>query len=415
MIDKTDNAVFSIGGSRKPLLDAAVDALKNISIPNGLALITFWGNKGVGKTALLGNIAQQFAADYPVDVVDVDTLGRRSVEEIKQAIWQRLETISLDRLVVVLLDDLDELLRRDGDSFFEFERTVIQSLIEKGNVLILCTSCIELNQWREDDVRIRQVNYQIQAMTDDEVMSLLSDMGIPAKKAYHLTFGHPKVAHWLRENPTLTDRQLARKSWEYFLEDFPEEARFIAGIIYCFALFNIFILQATYKFLTGQELDYLDCLEWIKGYIRRGLLYWDVSVGSYRFTDSAVRRLLARHVLSSDPDKFDKVQQVASEYFQSEARSPGYLHLHLVSAVYHMAQAERKLSQKVTGQHCLEWFRANRGTWQSARWGEVLDAWQDGAGEIAVREEIQGLIGLRQYNDITREIKKAGSLLEVKK
>jgi len=119
---------------------------------------------------------------------------------------------------------------------------------------------------------------------------------------------------------------------------------------------------------------------------------------------------LFRHILFSDPDRFDKVQQVASEYFQSEARSPGYLHLHLLSAIYHMAQAERKLSQLVTGQQCLAWFGSNRESWQSARWGEVLAAWQTGAGEKAVCEEIQGLIGLRQYNALTRKIKKSGNV-----
>ncbi len=410
MIEKTDNAVFSIGESRTPLLDVAVDALKNISIPNGLALITYWGNKGVGKTILLANIARQLVIDYSAEKIEVERIGQHSVEEIKQAIWQQLEKISPDRSVVILLDDLDDLLRKDSESFFDFERTVIQKLFEKGNVLILCTSRIELNQWREDDVRIRQVNYQIQAMTDEEVMALLSDTGIPAKKAYHLTFGHPKVANWLREDSTLTERQLSAKAWEYFLEDIPEAARSIAGIIYCFPLFNVFILKKTYESLTGDELDYLICLEWIKEYIRRGMLYWDVSVGSYRFTDSAVRRLLFRHILFSDPDRFDKVQQVASEYFQSEARSPGYLHLHLLSAIYHMAQAERKLSQLVTGQQCLAWFGSNRESWQSARWGEVLAAWQTGAGEKAVCEEIQGLIGLRQYNALTRKIKKSGNV-----
>ena len=410
MIEKKDTIVLPIGDSRKPLLEAAADALKNISIPNRPVLITFWGTKGVGKTTLLTNITRQLATDYPVEIVEISKIAQRSVEDIKYAIWQQLEKISLDRSAVILLDDLDELLRRDSHSFFDFERTVIEPLTEKGNVLILCTSCIELNQWREDDVRIRQVNYQIQAMTDEEVMALLSDTRILAKKAYHLTFGHPKVANWLREDPTLTERQLSAKAWVYFLEDIPEAARSIAGIIYCFPLFNVFILKKTYESLTGNELDYLICLEWIKEYIRHGLLYWDVSVGSYRFTDSAVRRLLFRNILFSDPDRFDKVQQVASEYFQSEARSPGYLHLHLVSAIYHMAQAERRLSQEATGQQYLAWFGSNRESWQSARWGEVLAAWQTGAGEKAVCEEIQEFIGLRQYNALIREIKQARNL-----
>jgi hypothetical protein len=418
MIDKINNSVRSIGGmSRTPLLEAASDALKNISIPNGPALITFWGNKGVGKTALLEHIAHNLSANDYVEIVDIRGIGEFSLEQIKQTLKQKMLGVSQDKTAIVLLDDLDELLRKDKGSqaFFDFERNTIQPLIEKGNVLILCTSQIELNQWREDDVRIRQVNHQIPPMTSDEVVAILSDTKIGAKEAYRLTFGHPKVASWLKEDPTLSGRQLASKAWTYFLEDIPADALSIAEIAYQLPIFNIFILQKTYETLIGGQLGYLNCLERIKEYIRRGLLYWDVSIGSYRFTDSAVRRLLARHVLYKDPAKFDKVQHIASEYFQSEARSPGYLHMHFVSAIYHIAQAGRKLSPPAAGHQCLDWVQSNRGLWLSARWTEVLSAWQSGAGEPGVSEEIQDLIGSKQFNAITREIKEARKLMEEKK
>jgi predicted AAA+ superfamily ATPase len=417
MIDIIKGSVRSFGLSRMPLLEAAFVALKNISIPNGPALITFWGNKGVGKTALLEHIAYRLSSSDNAEIVNIHQIDRLSLEQIKQTLKQKMSDVSRDKTAVVLLDDLDELLRKDkdGQSFFDFERNAIQPLIERGNVLILCTSQIELNQWREDDVRIRQVNYQILPMTPNEVVAVLSETKIAAKEAYRLTFGHPKVANWLLEDPTLTDKQIAEKAWDYFLEDIPIDALSIAGIIYLFPIFNIFILQKTYELLTGNTIEYLDCLEWIKEYIRRGLMYWDVSVGSYRFTDSAVRRLLARHILYKDPGKFEKIQQIASEYFRSEAQSPGYLHMHLVSAIYHLAQTRREISAQEIGQECLDWVQSNRSFWLSARWADVLVAWQNGAGEKAICDEIRDLIGLKQFNAITRKIKESRKMMEVKK
>jgi hypothetical protein len=415
MIEIPDSTVQSIGESRMPLLKAALDALKNVSITNGLALITFWGNKGVGKTRLLSSIAEHLTTQQQVEIITNNEIGKSPVEELKLDLNEKIAEISRDKTVVILLDDLDELLRIDSQSFFDFERTFIQPLVEKGNVLILCTSQIELNQWHEDDVRIRQVNHRIQAMASKEVIAFLSGTGIPDKQAFKLTLGHPTVASWLREDPTLSERQLASRAWTYFLDDMPANALSLAEIVYQLPIFNMHILQKIYASLTGSELEYLTGLEWIKEYIRRGFMYWDVSIGSYRFTDSAVRRLLARHVVNSDPSMFDTVQNMASEYFQLEARSPGYLHMHFVSAIYHIAQAGRKLSQENTGQQCLDWLRSNKKLWASARWTEVLSAWQNGAGEPALCDEIRELIGKKQFDAITREIKTTRKSMEVKK
>lgn len=417
MIDKRFVSSRSIGFSRLPFIAAASDALKNISIPNAPALITFWGNKGVGKTTLLYAIADYFSSEDQVEIITIDAIGQLSLEELKQAVSAKISAAALDKSIVIFLDDLDKLLHKDSDSqsFFDFERTVIEPLVEKGNILILCTSRIELNQWREDDVRIRQVNLQIHAMSEDEIGSLLVGSTISSKKSYQLTLGHPKVVGWLQEDPKLSAKDLAGMAWTYFLEDMPVDALSIADIIYQFPIFNIFILQQTFEKLTGQELGYLDCLERIKEYMRRGLLYWDVNIGSYRFTEGAVRRLLARHVLYNDQARFDEVQNIASTHFQSEARSPGYLHLHFVGAIYHIAQAARKSTQQEIGQKCLSWVQSNRGLWLSARWSDVMSAWQGGAGEAAVCEEIQALIGSKGFHAITREIKEARKSMEVNK
>lgn len=415
MNNRTRPSVDSVGMSRMQLVEAASDALRNISIPNGPALITFWGNRGVGKTTLLADIADSFSAEDQVEIIKIDQIGTSPVEAIRHDLDDKFSKLSLDKSVVILVDDLDELLRSDSHSFFDFERIVIQPLVGKGNVLFLCTSQIELNQWREDDVRVRQVSHHLEPMGHEEMMSLLSETKILAKEAYKLTLGHPYVASWLKEDPNLSESQLARKAWTYFLEDMPAEAMSIAEIVYQFPVFNIFILQKTYETLTHEQLGYLDCLKRIKEYIRRGLMYWDISIGSYRFTDSSVRRLLARRILYDDRAKFDQVQQIASKYFQAEAQSPGYLHIHFVSAIYHTAQTGRKASQEDNGKQCLDWVKSNRALWLSARWPDVLAAWKGGAGEPAVCEEIRALIGAKQFNAITREIKEAGKLLEAKK
>jgi hypothetical protein len=347
--------------------------------------------------------------------MSIDDIGETVVHEVKHHLDETISALSLDKSLVIFVDDLDELLRSDSQSFFDFERRIIQPLVVKGNVLILCTSQIELNQWREDDVRVRQVNYHLQSLEYEEVVSLLSETGIPPKKAYELTLGHPNVAGWLKEDPDLSSSQLALKAWNYFLEDIPPDAMSIAEIVYLLPVFNIHLLQKTYEALNGVQLGYLDYLDRIKEYIRRGLMYWDVSIGSYRFTDSAVRRLLARQILNADPAKFDQIQQIASDYFQSEARSSGYLHMHFVSAIYHMVQAGRQSSQQEIAQRCLEWVNTNKSLWLSARWTDVLSAWKSGAGESAVCEEIRERIGTRPFNAITQEIKKARKLLEVKK
>jgi hypothetical protein len=418
MSDGRESFMGHIEKSRMPLLKIASKALRKLSTRKEPVILTFWGNKGIGKTTLLKNMGRHLIEKNKVQLVEIHDINKLSLEQINVSLRQKFEDISENEPAILLLDDLDELLRKDkdGQPFFDFERNTILPFVTRGNVLILATSQIELNQWREDDIRMRQSNHPIPALTFEEITSLFSNTSLQTEKVYEFTLGHPKVLSWLLKSPTVTEKELVQKAWEYFLEDIPDDARHIAEIIYLMPVFNIHILQRIYKNLTGKEAQYLDCLGWIKEYIRRGLLYWDVSIGSYRFTDSAVRRLLARHVLFENLSKFDNVQQLASDYFQDEAKSPGYLHMHFVSAIYHFTQTKRDLPPQEVGKKCLEWVRSNINSWMSrARWDEVLSAWQSGADEDAVRDEIQDLISSTHFNAITQEIEKAKQMMEVTK
>jgi SpoVK/Ycf46/Vps4 family AAA+-type ATPase len=416
MIERSGNFMNHIGTSRLPLLQAASNAFKNIQKGKGPTLITFWGNQGIGKTTLLHSIASYLQADQDATIIEaVWEKGILQSSRLREALHQEAPDNSAGEPAVVLIDNVDELLRADSQAFFKFEQDIILPMIEQGGFLILTTSQIELNQWREDDVRVRQVNYHIPALTVAEVATLLDTTKIPAETVYELTFGQPMVASWLLEDPALDEKKIASKAWKYFLKNISQEALPIASIICLLPIFNIYLLQQILKSETLEEAPYVECLECIKEYIRHGLVYWDVSIGSYRFTDSAVRRLLARQVLYHEPEKFNKINTIASNYYQAEAASPGYLHMHFVSAIYHLAQMKRALSQEEIGEACLGWIKSKTNSWLSAHWDEVIMAWEDGAGEPAVAEEIRILIGQKYFRKITQQIKAAKRNLEATK
>jgi hypothetical protein len=416
MTEKAGDFMNYIGASRIPLLEAASRAFENIQKGQGPALITFWGNPGIGKTTLLNSIARYLQTERHAPLIEaVWKNNLLQSAQLREALRQESSDRSRDKTIVVVIDNIDRLLRTDSQAFFNFEQDVILPMIERDGFLILTTSQIELNQWREDDVRVRQVNYHIPTLTIDEVAALLSTTGIPAEKVYELTFGQPKVASWLLEDPMPDEKKIAKRAWEYFLEDIPENALHIASLISLLPIFNIYLLQQILKMETQEEAPYSDCLEWIKEYIRRGLVYWDVSIGSYRFTDSAVRRLLARRVLYEQLEKFNEVNRVALNYYQAESASPSYLHMHLVSAIYHLAQTNRTLNQPEIGEECLNWVKSKTNSWLSAHWAEVIKAWVNGAGEPAVAEEISILLGPKYFKKITQQVRTAKRNLDATK
>jgi hypothetical protein len=417
MIESADNSMKHIEQSRMPLILNAVSALENIQQgQSGPLLLTFWGSKGMGKTTLLNNIAYRLRNHHPEIAINVLDIREYSQEQIEETFHKEISNIQHEKILVILLDNLDELLRspQNGQAFFDFERNSLLPIIERGKTLIIASSQIELNQWREDDVRVRQVTHQIPALNIEEVTAIVNSTGLKAREVYDLTFGQPRVAGWLLENPLMSAKEIADQASVYFLEDIPAKARQIARVICLLPIFNAYLLQ---KILnrdnSKNEIQYLECLEWLKEYIRRGLVYWDVSIGSYRFTDSAVRRLLARHVRDNDPSFFKRIQKIALEYFQGESRSAGYLYMHLVSAVYHLIQTSYDQPSGEIGDECLKWIRDELKSWRGASWKEVLLAWENGAGEQAVKEEIIHTIGIEYFDLITQEIKTTMQVPEV--
>jgi hypothetical protein len=133
----------------------------------------------------------------------------------------------------------------------------------------------------------------------------------------------------------------------------------------------------------------------------------------YRHYDSTIRRLLARGLRHQQPADFDRIHRSAAEYYQLEARRATYLHHHLVSALYHLAQAHRSEGPAAVGERCLRWVQERSKSWIGADWNAVARAWQTGAGDVTVVDELKELIGSEVYVQITQLLKTANQTVEV--
>jgi hypothetical protein len=402
---------------RLSFLEKVVDAYQSLeSGQSNQVLLTFWGNKGIGKTTLLLKIVRHLTINFAVSPIFID-MNSDSFDEVKVAVDKAIENLDQEKHSVVLFDNIDVLLRTPagGAEFFEFEHNIILPLIERRDVLIVTSSQIEINQWREDDVQISQSSYHLPAFHREDVLQMFSESGLDAETAYDFTLGQPAAVQWLLENPNYGKEEIAQKAFHYFLEGIPETAIKIAEIISVLPIFNGFVLKEIISQDNKASVEYMDVLEWLKEYIRRGLVYWDVEIGSYRFTDSAVRRLLARYFAYQQSNKFYARHEFAMQYFQAEARSPGYLHMHLPSAIYHYAQilTLQGKSVKEVGKNCMQWIQSNLNAWLSARWDEVLENWKNGLGEQAIRDEIIEMIGKATFDTITSELEAVKRKMEV--
>jgi len=390
-------------GSWRELLHVVQQALERLSGGTGPALLTFWASRGGGKTTFLTMVR-----DTCNSVMDVIPLGPWDASPISSDHFARevlaaVEAAPENKKKVVLLDNLDTLLGiDDGTAFFDFEREVVHPLIQRGDVLMIATGRAEIIQWREYDVRARQQNYRIPALTPGETERLATGWHLDPARAYRLTLGHPQALCWLRDEAGLSEEEMAQRAVDYFLEGLSPRARELAEVVSLLPVFDVAVLRLLFPSQEGDlEGFYTDYLDRIAELRRAGLVLWSMDVGAYRFADSTVRRLLARGYRHRDAADFARIHRLAADYYQDEARRAAYLHYSLVSALYHLAQTCWLEGPTVASEQCLRWVRSNLGPWRGADWDAVIQAWQTGAGDEAVVEELKELIGSETVSQIT--------------
>lgn len=399
------------------LVDECIEILRRAE-DSDIALLNFWAYRGGGKTTFLHQLAKLLPnAEADVAVTGLWDVSDGDLAQVMEDISTAVKAAGPTRKVV-LLDNLDALLRsNNGEAFFEFEQGLVLELLERKDVLLITTSQIPMGtQWRAYEVRIRQENHPLPALSRAEVDRLAETWSLDPEWLFTLSQGYPWVLFWLREHPDITDLDLAQQIEAYFLGSLPTLTRKLAFEASLLPWFDIAVLREIREteFLETEGL-YAGYIEHLRQLIGIGLIMWDMEMGAYRFCNSTVRRLLARSFRLLLPQEFAYIHQQAATYYQKEARRAAYLHYTLVSTLYHLAQFQ--LTQvhdpETVGKECLKWLYANLEMWPTADWEAVVKAWQQGSGDESVREELRALLGPGAFEEIARLLEGAKSAVEV--
>jgi hypothetical protein len=388
--------------SRQTLLNKISEAMSAMEQPTTPLLLVFWGSHGGGKTTFLKEAEKRLVNKPDVGIAGFWTIKKSNFSRLPSLILSAVQSQSTTQKVVIL-DNLQVLLEAvTGEDFFDFENKAILPLIERGDTLILAGSQIELNQWQEYDVRFRQCNYHLDSLSLDEVKQMLSGTKLDPNLAYRLTFGQPRMLSVYMKKPRRTEKEISRNAADYFLKNLKAEVREVARIASLLPAFNIYVLrkiagddQSDDEGLLGQYHEHVNELT------RRGIIQYDADLGAYRFTDEAVRRLLALDYRFSNPEHYDEAQKIAAEYFGEEAKGAAFLPRLIVSAIYHQAQINHTLSQAERGDLCIRWIKRMRNSWNDANWEQVLSMWDSALNSSELKDELVSLIGDKSFQKIT--------------
>lgn len=386
------------------LLSKVQDALEQLAKGDRSVLLVLWAGRGGGKTTVLNLLRERYATAKDISLLGPWDARSYSFQVLASQVLSALESSPAESRKLILLDNLDELLRTDnGEPFFAFEKDVVRELVARRDTLTVVTSRVPLIQWRDPDVRSAMGNLHISPLSREDVEEWAETRRLDPERAFALSLGHPQVLAWLQEQPDLSQEEVDRKVSRFFLESLSDRARRLAEVASLFPSFDFAVLHLVLSTGEDEESFYGEYMEHMEELMGTGLVYWDGEMGAYRFRESAVRRLLANVFLHDDPERFRSIHRTAAEYYREAARRAAYLHRTLVSALYHTAQAEGEKARQV----CVKWVEDTVGIWLGAPWEEVRKAWETGAEDETVREEIQERIGVAAFEHITRLLESA--------
>lgn len=391
--------------NRKSCVD---DVLSLISRPqeySGPALITFYGSRGSGRTTIISQLQQRIPEIDSAVILGKWDFAQQITANVIEQIASSWISLPQGKTGVILIDHLDApFLRAEQEPLFhQFESMILSAVVSRSDLLVAASSSVELYAWEDPDVKRRHKMYHILPLNMEELREDAGKSNFDAQEAMQITYGHPQVLAWWLEDQKQSVRVVTERAANFFLDDLSMPDRQFVLTASVFPQFNSHILSEAMDEEITQD-SQLKVLQQIHRMMTGGLVYWDISYGYYRFYDSAVRRLLARHLLFADPDQFEKITRLAAQHFREVAKGSAFLHRQLVSAIYHTGYEYRKAGQAVAGDSILAWIDSCADYWVAASWEKVLPAWQEGAGEPAVREEIKALIGEKIFEVITHRL-----------
>lgn len=380
---------------------------------NGITtLVNLWISRGGGKTRFLDSLVAELLEFSSVFVAGKWDLRETWHDSLQRALSDSLTTVpETVTKIVIMLDNLDAWLTEAAmQSFFDFERNVLLSLIERGDVLIIATSRAPINQWSLYETKNSQIAYAIPCLTPDETKSIADAARIDPIVAYNRTLGHPQLLEWLKENPDLSEGETASRAAAYFLVDVTQPIAESAALLSLMPIFDVAILRRILP-LNGTEIGegfYTAYLDRIRELVIAGLVSWSADTGGYRFLDGAVRCLLARSFRHRRPEDAYRIHDVAAKYFEAEASRAGYSHIFFVSVLYHLANAAYLSNSTQLYERCVTWARERRTSWYDVRWDDVRHAWRTGGGDWTVKMELDILLGPMASAELTSILEATG-------
>lgn len=388
--------------SRINLVNKILDASMKMENQSGPLLLVFWGSRGSGKTTFLEGAKHALSSNTGIGVAGFWDLSTGKPGNLPGEILKAVGN-KKNKYKAIFFDNMDVLLRdSSGREFFDFESNLILPLIERGDTIIAAASRVELSQWQEYDVRLRQENHQLHPLTLDEIEDLVKGRKVDADTVYHLTLGHPKALEKYLSHPKWDAQEVARFASKYFTEELPGKTRKMAQTASLLPTFNVYLLRKVHGDTNSDEDGLLSHYnEQINELTRRWIIRFDADNGAYRFTDSAVRRLLAVDYAADHQKEFNHIQRIAAEYFQEEAKSATFLPQLIVSAIYHQAQISRGKTPGSRGAHCIKWVESMRNYWNGANWKLVIEKWENMVGNMGLKHELLSLIGEKHHQQIS--------------
>jgi hypothetical protein len=270
-------------------------------------------------------------------------------------------------------------------------------------------------EWQDYVVREQHAVFHIPVLSAADMTAVAAASGRDASQLAALTLGYPFAVRWLLDHLELGEMAYWEKIQQHFSEHLSDKAAELSEVASLLPMFNVAVLRLMFvDEATATDSLYADYLERLRELAAAGLVEWDDDAKCYRFADSIVRRLSASSFEQRRPNAYQRIQDIALRYFQSEAQRIGDLSHNLLSVLYHLAQVQRVSGSTQPGEDCLQWVYNNRSSWNGADWKSIQKTWKSGANDAVPVDELQTLLGKTTYQQITRLLATVTQTLEAK-
>lgn len=373
-------------GGNKPTLAARLDLNRDL-------FPVLWENNEIKREELIRELWKQLANQLNIETT---ILEQASPEEWANEFVAQVTSWSSDYIVLIMLDTIDDLIRKNEDSFFWLEQNLIERLVLTGKVLLIFTSRGELRTWRRFQVRQRVDSHRLTAF-DSEVASKEINTDISTSQiVFTHAFGHPLVTDYIgtllekdENNKELVDldskgmdlssirdvlREVINEIFSPLSESMAKITKYISVLRWVSAESLRYLTEKLNVKQQGHgDVYYLDQITTLQS---NHLLYWNNMQKNYEF-DTVLRQLMTHFLEIDDSHLFGLANMNAFTFHLEHLdKYPQYLARYIPELLYHRALLEKCASTENAPIKFQEWWGqfliTNSTTISTDVWKELL-------------------------------------------